>query len=47
MGNKIYVGNLPFSALNEALNELFSKFGKVDSAKIITDRDTGRGGNRW
>jgi cold-inducible RNA-binding protein len=42
MGNKIYVGNLPFSATNESLNELFAKFGKVDSAKIITDRDTGR-----
>jgi RNA recognition motif-containing protein len=42
MSNKIYVGNLPFSATNEALNELFAKFGKVDSAKIITDRDTGR-----
>lgn len=42
MGNKIYVGNLPFSATNEALNELFAKFGQVDSAKIITDRDTGR-----
>ena len=42
MGNKIYVGNLPFSATSEALNEMFSKFGSVDSAKIIMDRDTGR-----
>jgi cold-inducible RNA-binding protein len=42
MGNKIYVGNLPFSATSESLNEMFSKFGTVDSAKIIMDKDTGR-----
>jgi RNA recognition motif-containing protein len=42
MGNKIYVGNLPFSATSEQLNEMFSKFGTVDSAKIVMDRDTGR-----
>ena len=42
MGKKIYVGNLPFSATNESLSEMFSKFGAVDSSKIITDRDTGR-----
>lgn len=42
MGSKIYVGNLPFSATSDALNELFSKFGQVDSAKIVMDRDTGR-----
>jgi cold-inducible RNA-binding protein len=42
MGSKIYVGNLPFSATSESLNEMFSKFGKVDSAKIVMDRDTGR-----
>lgn len=42
MGNKIYVGNLPFSATSEQLNDMFAPFGKVDSAKVITDRDTGR-----
>jgi len=42
MGSKIYVGNLPFSATSESLNEMFSKFGSVDSAKIVMDRDTGR-----
>jgi cold-inducible RNA-binding protein len=42
MGSKIYVGNLPFSATSDSLNELFSKFGTVDSAKIVMDRDTGR-----
>ncbi len=42
MGKKIYVGNLPFSATSESLSELFSEFGRVDSSKIITDRETGR-----
>ena len=42
MGNKIYVGNLPFSANNDSLNELFAKFGTVTSAKIVIDRDTNR-----
>lgn len=42
MGKKIYVGNLPFTATSESLSELFSKFGTVDSSKIVTDRDTGR-----
>lgn len=42
MGKKIYVGNLPFTTTNDSLSEIFAKFGKVDSSKIITDRDTGR-----
>jgi cold-inducible RNA-binding protein len=42
MGKKLYVGNLPFSATDEALQEIFSQAGTVQSAKIITDRDTGR-----
>ena len=42
MGKKLYVGNLPFSATESSLNEAFSQCGQVDSAKIITDRDTGR-----
>ena len=42
MGSKIYVGNLPFSATNDSLNEMFSKFGSVESAKIVMDRDTNR-----
>jgi cold-inducible RNA-binding protein len=42
MGSKIYVGNLPFSATSESLNEMFAKFGTVESAKIVMDRDTGR-----
>lgn len=39
---KIYVGNLSYSMSESELNELFAKFGEVESAKIITDRYTGR-----
>ncbi|HET9219223.1 MAG TPA: RNA-binding protein [Terriglobia bacterium] len=42
MGNKLYVGNLPFSITEDKLHQLFSQSGKVESATIITDRDTGR-----
>lgn len=42
MGNKLYVGNLPFSATDETLSEIFSQCGTVASAKVISDRDTGR-----
>ena len=42
MGKKLYVGNLPFSATDQSLGELFSQSGTVDSAKVITDRDSGR-----
>ena len=42
MGKKLYVGNLAFSTTEEALTDAFSECGTVESAKIITDRDTGR-----
>lgn len=42
MGRKLYVGNLPYSATEEALSAKFSEYGTIDSAKLITDRDTGR-----
>lgn len=42
MPKKIYVGNLPFATTDEELEELFGKHGKVTSAKVITDRETGR-----
>jgi RNA recognition motif-containing protein len=42
MGKKLYVGNLPFSATDESLQEMFAQSGSVTSAKIIMDRDTGR-----
>lgn len=38
----IYVGNLPWSTTEESLRELFESFGEVSSAKVITDRETGR-----
>ncbi|MFP6816328.1 MAG: RNA-binding protein [Pseudomonadales bacterium] len=39
---KLFVGNLPWSVLDQELEDLFTQFGNVDSAKVITDRDTGR-----
>lgn len=42
MGKKLYVGNLPFSATEQVLNEAFSQCGTVESSKIITDRHSGR-----
>ena len=39
---KLYVGNLPFSATEDEINELFSKHGNVHSVALINDRDTGR-----
>src|SRR5437016_12948602 len=42
MGKKLYVGNLPFNTTDESLQEIFAQAGSVQSAKIITDRDTGR-----
>jgi RNA recognition motif-containing protein len=42
MGKKLYVGNLPFSATDQSLLDMFSQCGTVDSARIIMDRDSGR-----
>jgi RNA recognition motif-containing protein len=42
MGKKLYVGNLPFSATDQILTDTFSQCGKVESSKIIMDRDSGR-----
>ncbi|GAB5464581.1 MAG: hypothetical protein Kapaf2KO_00170 [Candidatus Kapaibacteriales bacterium] len=39
---KLYVGNLSYDMTNQDLNDLFNEFGDVDSAKIITDRESGR-----
>jgi RNA recognition motif-containing protein len=43
MSKKLYVGNLPFSVTDDSLRQIFEQIGAVESAKIITDRDTGRG----
>jgi cold-inducible RNA-binding protein len=40
--SKLYIGNLSFSVTNESLSQAFAKCGTVSSAKVITDRDTGR-----
>lgn len=42
MGMKIYVGNLAFSVTEEQLSSAFAQFGGVESAKVVTDRETGR-----
>ncbi|WP_420628065.1 RNA recognition motif domain-containing protein [Candidatus Leptofilum sp.] len=42
MSKKIYVGNLPFSASEDEVYDLFTPFGNVDSLAMINDRDTGR-----
>lgn len=38
----IYVGNLPYTATEEEVSDLFAEFGPVERVKIITDRDTGQ-----
>lgn len=42
MGNKLYVGNLPYTVRDEDLEQSFSAFGSVSSAKVMMERDTGR-----
>ena len=42
MTKTLYVGNLPYSATENELEETFSQHGKVHSVKLITDRETGR-----
>lgn len=42
MGNKLYVGNLPYSFRDEDLQRAFSAHGSVSSAKVMMERDTGR-----
>ena len=42
MGNKLYVGNLPYTVRDEDLQQSFGQFGAVTSAKVMMERDTGR-----
>ena len=42
MTSKIFVGNLPFSVDNDKLQEAFTSFGEILSAKVIIDRNSGR-----
>jgi RNA recognition motif-containing protein len=42
MSTNIYVGNLPFSATEDEIRDLFGAYGSVTSVNLITDRETGR-----
>ena len=42
MGNKLYVGNLPYQMRDSDLEQAFSQFGSVSSAKVMMERETGR-----
>ena len=42
MGNKLYIGNLPYSADQQTLQDAFGKCGTVESANVIMDRQTGQ-----
>lgn len=42
MGRRLYVGNLPYSATEDQLTELFSRAGKVDNVRVMRDMATGR-----
>ena len=42
MGNKLYVGNLPYTVRDGDLEQSFGEFGSVTSAKVMMERDTGR-----
>ena len=42
MSKSIYVGNLPWSATEDQIRNLFSQYGTVNSVNLVTDRETGR-----
>ena len=42
MGNKLYVGNLPYGVRDNDLEQAFGQFGAVTSARVMMERDTGR-----
>ncbi|OYU41513.1 MAG: RNA-binding protein, partial [Burkholderiales bacterium PBB4] len=42
MGNKLYVGNLPYSFGDSDMEQAFSQYGTINSAKVMMERDTGR-----
>ncbi|MES2509864.1 MAG: RNA-binding protein [Pseudomonadota bacterium] len=42
MGNKLYVGNLPYTVRDEDLQQSFGQYGSITSAKVMMERDTGR-----
>ena len=42
MGKRLYIGNLPFSASEDEVRDLFEQHGALESVALITDRETGR-----
>lgn len=42
MGQKLFIGGLPFSTSDDELRELFKEVEGVDNVKVVTDRDTGQ-----
>ena len=42
MTTRLYVGNLPYSTTDDTLTDLFSQYGEVEGAQVVTDRETGR-----
>ena len=42
MSKSLYVGNLPWSATEEEIRDLFATHGEISSVKLISDRETGR-----
>ncbi|MBT4856859.1 RNA-binding protein [Candidatus Uhrbacteria bacterium] len=42
MNNKLFVGSLPWAVDDQSLNDLFATYGEVLSARVVTDRDSGR-----
>lgn len=42
MQNKLFVGSLPWGVDDQQLNDLFASYGEIVSARVVTDRDTGR-----
>jgi len=42
VGNKLYVGNLPYSFRDDDMHQAFSAYGSINSAKVMMERDTGR-----
>ncbi|HEX9732006.1 MAG TPA: RNA-binding protein [Thermoanaerobaculia bacterium] len=42
MPQRIYVGNLPYTATDGELRQMFGEYGEVESVHLVTDRDTGR-----
>jgi len=42
LGKRLYVGNLPYGVTNSELEQVFSAYGSVQSAQVVTDRETGR-----